>query len=462
MTDPTPIRWAPMMLVPRVAPPTTELGHGQNAWWWSYYGGGDDPTPELQWPHNVAVYDSMYRQDAQVRSVIRGVSLPVAQVRRRLAPKDASDEVTNFVATNLGLPIVGQTDEPPPVPRRRDRFAMGQHVEWALKCTVYGHMFFEQVYRPDPSGRYYLRKLAPRWPKTIQAINVATDGGLVSIEQKALALPGRASIQPAVIPVSRLVAYSYEREGGAWAGNSLLRPAYKHWILKDQGLRVWAETIQRNGMGVPHYTAGEEEASLEAGTKLAQSYRSGATAGGAGPHGSQMTLLGVQGALPDTGGFVRYQDELIARAVLAHFMNLGQQQGTGSFALGSSFMDFFIMSLESLAGFLDTTMTQHIIEDLVDLNFGEQEPAPELVHDPIGQNPTAIVTAVQALIAAGAIFPDPALDAFVRQVVGLPPKAPLPGAQTPAGAAGPPAGTPGGQQAHAAAMRYLEAVYRRP
>jgi hypothetical protein len=51
---------------------------------------------------------------------------------------------------------------------------------------------------------------------------------------------------------------------------------------------------------------------------------------------------------------------------------------------------------------------------------------------------------VQTLIAAGAIFPDPALDAFVRQVVGLPPKAPLPGATTPAGAAGPPAGTPGG------------------
>jgi hypothetical protein len=441
VTTPLPRRRA--ALVP--TPGTTEIGHGLNAWWWTVYG-GDDPTPELQWPSSVLTYDAMWRQDAQVRSVVRGVTLPVQEARRRLDPLNASDEVVNMVATNLGLPIVGQTDQPPPVPRQRDRFSLGQHIEWALKCTVYGHMFFEQVYRPpDPGESYwYLKKLAPRWPKTINRINVAPDGGLVSIEQKGVARPGRASLEAAVIPVERLVAYSYEREGGNWQGNSLLRPAFKHWILKDQGLRTWASTIDRNGMGVPHYTAAEEEDSLAAGQALAQSYRSGSNAGGAGPYGSKMELLGVQGQLPNIDAYVRYQDELIARAVLAHFLNLGQQQGTGSFALGSSFIDFFILSLEGLANFLDAVLTQHVIEDLVDVNFGPSVPAPAIVHDPIGQNPSVIVQAVQALITAGAIFPDPSLDAFVRQVVGLPPKAPLPGATTPAGAASPPSGTPGG------------------
>jgi hypothetical protein len=436
MTNPTPIRrGAPL---PRGL--ETEQGHGLNSWWWTYYG-GDDPTPEMQWPHNVMVFDTMLRQDAQIRSVVRAVTMPVAQARWRLEPKRASDEVTNFVSQNLGLPIVGQTDEPVPVPRERDRFSWSQHVEWALKCAPYGHMFFEQVYRLE-GNRAYLRKLAPRWHKTIQAINVAPDGGLVSIEQRGIAREGRSSIDPVEIPVERLVAYVYEREGGDWTGSSLLRPAYKHWILKDQGLRTWAQTIDRNGMGVPHYTASEEEESLDAGTRLAQSYRSGSAAGGAGPYGSRMELLGVQGALPNIDGFVRYQDELIARAVLAHFMNLGQAQGTGSFALGASFMDFFIMSLEGLATLVAQTATHHIVEDLVDINFGPEEPAPQIVADPIGRNPNAVVTAVQALIAAGAIFPDPSLDAFVRQVVGLPPKAPLPNAQTPAGAAGPPDAAP--------------------
>lgn len=437
MTRPLPRR--------RTAPPPQvlerELGHGQSASWWTVYT-DDDPTPELRWPHSVVVYDRMMKQDAQVKAVLRAVTLPVQQARWRLDPRSAPDEVVQFVATNVGLPIVGISDEPPQVTRERDRFSWNQHLAWALKCTGYGHMFFEQVYRLD-GNRAYIRKLAPRWPQTIQAINTADDGGLVSVEQRALYRPGRVNVEPVVIGVERLVAYVHEREGGRWHGSSLLRPAYKHWLLKDAALRTWSQTVERNGMGVPHYTAAEEEDSLEAGRLLAQSYRAGSAAGGAGPHGSRMDLLGVQGALPDIEALVRYHDQQIAASVLAQFMSLGQASGTGSYALGASFIDFFIMSLQSLAQLVADTVTQHVIEDLVDVNFGEDVPAPRVVFDPIGQNPSSVVAAVQALITAGAIFPDPSLDAFVRQLVGLPPKAPLPGAETPAGAAGPPAGTAG-------------------
>ena len=424
-------------------PATSELGHGVSTDWWSLM--ADEETPELQWPQSIRVYDRMRRQDAQVRSVLRAVTMPVAQAKWRLDPNGAPDEVVQFVAANLGLPIKGQSDSPPPVPRERDRFSWNQHVTWALLCVVYGHAFFEQVYRWDEATQlYHLRKLAPRWPKTIEAIGVAEDGGLESITQRAIpGRPGRRALAKVEIPVNRLVAYVLDREGGTWLGQSLLRAAYKHWLLKDAGLRTWAQTIERNGMGVPHYTASEEEESLDAGTKLARSYRAGSAAGGAGPHGSTMQLLGVQGQLPNIDSFVRYQDEAIARAVLAHFLNLGQAQGTGSFALGSVMQDFFILSLQGLAQLIADTATQHIVEDLVDVNWGPDTVAPRVVFDPIGQNPGSVVAAVQALITAGAIFPDPALDAFVRNLVGLPPKAPLPDAQTAAGAAEPPPGTAG-------------------
>lgn len=438
MTAPLPRRG------PAPPPQVVERGHGQSTSWWTWLS-DDDPTPELRWPGSVGVFDRMYKQDSQIRSVVRAVTLPVRQARWRIHPGEARDEVVTQVATNLGLPIVGESDAPIPAKRERDRFSWKQHLEWALLCTVYGHMFFEQVYRLE-GGVAYLRKLAPRWPKTIEAINTAPDGGLVSITQRPprMGVGTPSQVQTSIeIPVGRLVAYSHEREGGNWQGQSLLRPAYKNWLLKDDALRTWSQTVARNGMGVPHYTASEDEDSLEAGRLLAQSYRAGAAAGGAGPAGSRMELLGVQGALPNIGELVRYHDEAMAKAVLAHFMNLGQTQGTGSYALGASFMDFFILSLDGLAGYVADVATQHVVEDLVDLNYGPEEPAPRVTYDPIGQNPSAIVGAVQALIAAGAIFPDPALDAFVRAVVGLPPKAPLPNAQTPAGAAEPPPGTPG-------------------
>ena len=123
---------------------------------------------------------------------------------------------------------------------------------------VHGHAYFEQVYRVDEGGdRAHLRKLAARPPRTIEEIKVADDGGLISIKQYAAA--GEAS-QRRPIPVDRLVAYVHDREGGNWLGTSLLRPAFKHWLIKDRLLRVQAQTIERNGMGIPLYTGPENPA----------------------------------------------------------------------------------------------------------------------------------------------------------------------------------------------------------
>lgn len=422
---------------------TTERGHGMGTQQWQVWGGGDDsePTPELQWPFNLPVYEVMAKADSQVRSTMRAVTLPVLQTKWRIDPAGASAEVTQFVAQNLGLPIVGKPEDSSRLPRERDRFSFRAHLQLAMLSTRYGHMPFEQVYRYDPeSGKFQLRKLAPRWPRTLERFNVAPDGGLISIEQARLPkqrVPGETG--NIVLPVNRLVVYVHEQEGGVWTGNSLLRSAYPHWLLKRQAMRTWAVRDDRNGAGVPVYEAAPAETSLTKGLALARSHRAGETAGAAIQNGASFRLIGVEGQLPDVEKQVRYHDEAISRAVLAHFLNLGQQTGTGSYALGSSFMDFFVMSLEALAQQFADTATQHVVEDLVDLNYGETEPAPKIVFDPIGQAPGAIVAAVKALIEAGAIFPDPVLDAFVRQATGLPPKAPLPNPRTPAGATGVPA-----------------------
>ena len=34
------------------------------------------------------------------------------------------------------------------------------------------------------------------------------------------------------IPVGQLVVYTRDPDPGVWTGNSLLRPAYKHWKLR--------------------------------------------------------------------------------------------------------------------------------------------------------------------------------------------------------------------------------------
>ena len=395
--------------------PTRELGYvNPAAGWWVIP--TEEETPELRWPLSVAVYDRMRRQDAQVTSVLRAVTLPVRRTAWRIDPADARAEVVELVAADLGLPVAGQPEAPPPL-RTRNRFSWAHHLQMALLMIVYGHSYFEQVYRLDSSGLARLRKLALRPARTLSAINVAADGGLESIEQYA---PVGASTPTKTIPVSRLVGYVHDREGGNWLGTSLLRPAYKHWLIKDRLLRVQAQTIDRNGMGVPLYKGAEGEASLDKGVELAKAVRAGDDSGAAVPHGADLLLRGVEGDLPDADKPIRYHDEQIARAVLAHFLNLGTQ--TGSWALGTTFADFFTFSLQTLAEQVADVANAHVIEDLVDVNFGENEPAPRLIFDEIGSRRDATAQAIKMLIDAGAIFPDRELEEFIRLAFGLPPK----------------------------------------
>jgi len=407
-----------------VTAPTTEIGYVQapNYNWWQY---DNETTPELVWPQSVYVYDQMRRQDAQVGSVLRAVTETLLRTPWRIDPAGARARVTKFVADDLGLPIVGKKPSPPP--RLKDRFSWPSHLREALLMLPMGHAYFEQVYRVTPDGSAaHLRKLAYRPAKTIERIDVAADGGLVAIKQYWT----QTDREPRPIPVNHLVAYIHAKEGGNWLGTSILRNCYKNWLLKDRLLRVQAQTIERNGMGIPLYKAAETETDLSKGLGMATAWRAGEAAGSAVPFGADLVLRGVEGTLPDAMPVIEYHDSQIARAVLAHFLNLGQQ--TGSWALGTTFADFFTMSLQTLAEQIRDTATQHIVEDLVDINFGEDEPAPRLVFDEIGSRQAATAQALKTLVDAGVIHPDEVLEETSRQQYGLPPADPATATTPPA------------------------------
>lgn len=383
-----------------------------------------EDSPDLHWPDNIDVYDKMRRQDAQIMSVLRAVTLPILRTSWRIDGTGCPDQVTEHIADNLGLRIKGREDRR--VTRSRNRFSWPSHLRLAMLQLVFGHSFFEQVYRID-AGRVHLRKLAWRPPRTISKIDIAADGGLVAIEQQA----SLSGTKPVRIPVEDLVVYVNEREGGNWLGRSLLRPAYKFWLLKDRALMTQSLTIDRNGLGVPVYKGGDlpegltgeaakqhQADEMQRGLKVAQELRSGENAGASVPKGGDIVLQGVTGTLPDADKPIRYYDEQIARAVLAHFLNLGTE--TGSWALGSTFADFFTMSLQAVAEDIADVTQQHVIEDLVDLNWGTDTPAPRLVFDEIGSKHPITAEAIRALLSSGAITPDDALEAFLRDAFDMP------------------------------------------
>lgn len=384
-----------------------------------------DVNWELRWPSNLRPLSRMAREDTQVKSVLKAVGLPVRRTQWRVDPDGAADDVARLVSEDLNLPILGE--EALSVGRERVGHVSFQgHLHWCLKQLVFGHSFFEVVFK-EVDGRDRLHKLAYRPPATIAKIGVARDGGLEFIEQ--FAGPGdRSNVK---IPVEHLLAYVNDPDDFSWTGTSELRVAYKHWVIRDRLLTKEEMIIDRNGMGLPWYEAsplgGDSE--LARGKKLAQSARSGRYAGGAGPNGSKFSLVGVSGQLVSPRETIAYHDSMIACSVLAHFLNL-EGKG-GSYSLAEIQAETFIQSLQTLAEDIADTINRILIPRMVNLAFDiDRGPYPKLVFDPIGSKKELTMQALALLATAGIILPDRELEDEVRRRAGYPPKAPFKRAET--------------------------------
>lgn len=406
------------------AAPTTEAGHAVgNGWMSGYPWDPSEATAELSWPTNVAVYDRMRRQDAQVKSILNAVTLPIRRAVWRIDPNEAPEAAVNLIAQDLGLGVVGMKTSAMPL-RRRQSFDWADHLRQATLALVYGHMPFEKKFELRADGLAHLVRLGVRMPATIAKININRAGELVSVEQYPSGTPG--DVGP-LIPIiaEHLVMYSHEREAGLWQGQSMLRTAYRPWLVKDRLIRVDAMKHERNGMGIPIAEAppNATPAMMADLNNLASKLRAGEWSGGAVPQGTKITLVGVSGSLPDTLASIKYHDEQIAREALAQFLEL-VSSSHGSRALATSLIDFFIMALQSTADEIADTFNEQLIEPWVDWNWGPTVPAPRLVPGEIGDDHGITAESIAALITSGAIEPDPSLDAYLRENFRMPERDP--------------------------------------
>lgn len=403
-------------MTPVGAPPTTELGTFSNAGvlpWNTFIDFSETHVPELVWPNSVRAYDVM-RTDSQIAGLLAGATLPIRRYHWMLEPNGAQDKIVQGIADDMGLDIKGE--EPKPRGRTRNRFNHDDHLRQALLALAFGHTYFEQVGEVGDDGLWHLRKLAPRLPNTIMQIEVAPDGGLIGIKQ----MVAQAGKPAPLIPVDRLVAYVWEKEGGQWVGRSMLRSLYRSWLIKDRLVRVDAMKHERNGLGMPVAKAapGAGASEVKALDKMMQEWKAGERSGGAIPSGTDVSLVGTIGSLPDTVGSIRYHDEAMARALLMMFMQLGQTE-TGSRALGQSFIDYFQLAQEALANWYAGITTAHVIEDWVDWNYGPDEQAPILTYVK-DEEPDIAFHDLAELIRYGGLTMDAELEDAIRTAAGYP------------------------------------------
>ncbi|MFI7449549.1 hypothetical protein ACIBQX_18780 [Nonomuraea sp. NPDC049714] len=395
--------------------PTRDIGHlDQHYGLW--LGDWLELIPDLIWPNSVQTYSRM-RHDPQLTAVLAAYTLPIRRATWAIDPAGCRDEVVQLVADDLGLPILGADAEPGPARRRGVRWA--DHVRLALGSLTYGFAPFERRYE-IVNGQARLVNLGERLPHTIGAINLHRDGTIQSIQQDIAPVSSP-------IPAERLAWYVHEREGANWAGRSILRASYGPWLLKHEVWRVHATSIRRFGMGVPSVTApvGATPGQVAEAQRLASAMRVGDQSGVGMPDGFKLAITGMTGSVPDAMAFIHYLDQQMSRSCLAGLMDLGDTSN-GSRALGASFLDLFLLSLQAVADEIADAATSGqpgipgIVTQLVDYNWGEDEPAPKVVAPDVGDRHEVTAEALDQLITCGAITPDPELEAYVRASWKLP------------------------------------------
>lgn len=412
---------------------------------WSYFTNIDEleHVEDLKWKPNGkgAVYEyHRMRTDAQCQGLYLGCTLPIRRYDFRINPNGADPAIVQKISSNYNIPILGQEDQP--VGRRKRRFTFDDHLRHALLAIIYGHMYFEQVGEvSDEDGFWHLRKLGVRMPQSIQKILLAEDGGLAGIAQRGMGVTSGG--RQRILKVNRLLAYVWDREGANWTGRSMFRGIRKNFLLKDTVLRVGAINIERAG-GVPVIEApkGATPNDIAELGKMARAFRVGANAGGAIPNGAALTLARAAGG-EEAVNFVKLQNEEMSRGWLMMFMNLGQAT-TGSYALGSSLLDYVLNTQEVIAQWICDTFNEHMIEDDVDWNWTLPNNAsvPLLTFKRTDDREMALKD-LALMVDRNVIQVDEELEAFLRETYRLPRRNPELEVRATSGAGSPPPGSPG-------------------
>ena len=388
---------------------------------------GDDHVAELADPHTrYRIFDQMVT-DSRVSSTLRAIMQPLISASWHIDPRNASEDVVALVADSFNLPVLGWDTIMPD--RSGGSFDWEYFIRHAFLSLKYGWMAFEIVHRLGDDGLLHLHKLAPRMPHTItrDGLKTARDGGLTAIVQRG---PDGKDI---TIPIEKLVIIAHEMVDKDWRGASVLRPIYADWKLKRHALKVNSVHVDRNGSGVVVVTSPPTDAMTESQAQkvadkmmeIGSAVRSGSEAAAGLPNGAKLELKGVYGSTVNILGTLDYHNAEISNSLLQYFANLANSSH-GSHAQSKTVTKTYNASLNATATAVANTITAHVVEDLVDRNWGPGTPAPAIRHKEIGVDLAELVNVMASLRAQGLILPDRETEEWIRREAGITPKGYLP------------------------------------
>lgn len=354
-------------------------------------------TSELSSTNGITVYNKMDKSDATVSAILTMIRLPILRANYYI---EGEDERIKEYAERLMFKEHDQSFQ--------------SFLGNIIKYLKYGVMVFEKVYKK--TDYYFIKSFAYRAPSSYYKWEL--DNGEEGLIQ-SLPVP-LTNVSNPQIPQWKLLCFWNDKEGDDKWGRSVLRSAYKHWFFKDFAYRLDMMANEKWAMGIPviNLPKNYNDNDFTKAKEMAANIRSNEQAYLIFPEGWDAKIL--TGTKDSEGLYktITHHDRQIAKNVLAQVIEMGQETGTQ--ALGSTTMDFFMNGIEAYASYI-VEQLNNVIKEMVIMNFGEQEEYPCLKFADLKQTDVnTYAQAVSSLGNAGFITQSEKTEEYIRQVLNLP------------------------------------------
>lgn len=368
---------------------------------------GEEYNNKLRGKNGLKIYDTMRRSDATVKSTLLVCKLPLMSASYEVQPA-ADDDEEQFRARFI------------------KRELMERNVNWSdflRESTTmfdFGFSVVEKVFEVtefETRTMIGIKKLGFRKQTSINKWE--TSDGKPGIEQQLVA-------ETASIPMDKLIVFTHDKEGDNYEGTPLLRPAYKHWDIKDKLDLVNAVAIEKMAIGVPilKKPPDADPAELAVARDAMRSFRGNEQGFQEMPDGWTVEMLDMKSnSVKDALPTIQYHDRQIQLTVLAQFLSLGGVEGaSGSRAVSTDQSSLFLKALEAAANNIVSTLQNQLIKQICDLNFTDMPNGyPKLTFGSLSDDNLAELSeAVTKLVTAGAVTPDIELEKSLRRTFRLP------------------------------------------
>lgn len=371
---------------------------------------------ELTGTNAHVVYNRMRRNDPQIRKIIAAIVNPIKAAKWSIDP--VSDDKKDIEVAALMEQILFKD------------ISFRKKLNEILTSPIHGFAAFEVINVNRESkefGPYTgLANLAFRDQSSIEEWkHDPNTGELLQIHQKQ-----SGDIEVDVwLDVKNMLIFFNEQEGDD-NGFPILRPLYGPWKRKAlietlKMIGIERSAIPTPTLKVPETISVNDEEYLAAISVLSN-FTSAENSYITYPDGWELDLHQNNGFNPmNLEDSIKREDEKMAGAILATFLELGTGGNGGAYALGENLERVFSYVIESFATGIAEVINQKLIPSLVKLNYGDTvEILPELsvsgITNRVGKEFMEIIT---GYTAAGVIGSDEQLEDYVRKVHNLPKKA---------------------------------------